>query len=322
MAKMKLSDLVTFVATYVDAAKQAGVWSGSTDNLFGLQDKIGKQITIDGNFQDKLPELEGEDLPFGKTIEEFFVDLILPEDYTAPVDGNDYGVTYHKPSIEDAAYSYTLGRKKLSTSRAFDDYERAALDATEAGNMTAKIFERLYQSESLYRYAQKKQLLANVMAKARAASNASTLVEELAVPVDTATSEAFIKRVKELVEDASFANEGNNLGDCLIGEAEKLKLYIKKGVMPTVEVDALAGAFNSEKLAIPAEIKVVDDFGNDTDGWAMLVDPRGVKLHNGYRAVRTDEHGEEDFVTQTLHSENTGFISKFTYVHVFDKPSN
>lgn len=70
MAKMTLSALQSFVTAYVDAAKQAGAWTGTTNNLFGLVDKIGKQITIDGSFEDKLPELEGEDLPFGKTIEE------------------------------------------------------------------------------------------------------------------------------------------------------------------------------------------------------------------------------------------------------------
>ena len=70
MAKMSLAGLNSFVATYVDKAKQAGTWGGSTDNILGLMDKIGKQITIDGKFEDKLPELDGEDLPYGKTIEE------------------------------------------------------------------------------------------------------------------------------------------------------------------------------------------------------------------------------------------------------------
>ena len=68
---MTLSGLQDFVSDYVLAAKQAGAWSGTTNNLYGLTDKIGKQITIDGSFSDKLPELDGEDLPFGKTIEEF-----------------------------------------------------------------------------------------------------------------------------------------------------------------------------------------------------------------------------------------------------------
>lgn len=318
MAKMTLDGLNTFVATYVDKAKQAGAWTGTTNNIFGLMDKIGKQITIDGSFEDKLPELDGEDLPYGKTIEEWFVDLILPQTYTAPVDGQNYGATYAKPTVESAAYSYTLGRRKIPTSKPYDDYERAALGATEAANFSTKIVERLYNSESLYRYAQKKQLLANVIAKAEAATNKATLVQTIAVPTDTNTSEAFIKQVKEDVETASFANEGHNLGNCLIGASPRLTLYVKKGVMPTIEVDALAGAFNKGDLAIPAKIKVVDDFGdNATGAYAMLVDERGVKLHNGYRAIRTDENGGEDFVTFTLHSENTGFISKYTFVKVY-----
>ena len=318
MAKMTLSGLNSFVATYVGTAKQAGAWDGTTNNILGLIDKIGKQITIDGNFEDKLPELNGEDLPYGKTIEEWFVDLILPTDYGTPQDGQTYGVTYAKPSVEQASYCYTLGRRKLETSRPYDDYERAALGATEAANFSTKIVERLYNSESLYKYAQKKQLLANMIAKAEAATNKATLVQTIAAPADTNTAEAFIKQVKEDVETAGFANEGHNLGNCLIGAANEMTLYVKKGVMPTIEVDALAGAFNRGDLAIPAKVKVIDDFGNNATGvYAMLVDTRGIKLHNGYRAIRTDEHGGEDFVTFTLHSENTGFISKYTFVKVY-----
>ena len=318
MAKMTLNGLNSFVATYVGTAKQAGAWDGTTNNILGLIDKIGKQITIDGTFEDKLPELDGEDLPYGKTIEEWFVDLILPEDYTTPQDGQTYGVEYKKPSVEQASYCYTLGRRKLATSRPYDDYERAALGATEAANFSTKIVERLYNSESLYKYAQKKQLLANMIAKAEAATNKATLVQTIAAPADTNTAEAFIKQIKEDVETAGFANEGHNLGNCLIGAAPEMTLFIKKGVMPTIEVDALAGAFNRGDLAIPAKIKVIDDFGNNNTGvYAMLVDTRGVKLHNGYRAIRTDERGGEDFVTFTLHSENTGFISKYTFVKVY-----
>ena len=318
MAKMTLDQLNSFVATYVAAAKQAGEWIGRATSVFGLMEKIGKQITIDGNFEDKLPELDGEDLPYGKTIEEWFLDLILPTTYTAPQDGQTYGVKYAKPTAEQASYCYTLGRRKLETSKPYDDYERAALGATEAANFSTKIVERLYNSESLYRYTQKKQLLANMIAKAEAATNASTLVQTIAAPTDTNSAEAFIKQVKEDVETAGFANEGHNLGNCLIGAAPEMTLFIKKGVMPTIEVDALAGAFNRGDLAIPAKIKVVDDFGdNNTGVYAMLVDTRGVKLHNGYRAIRTDEHGGEDFVTFTLHSENTGFISKYTFVKVY-----
>lgn len=325
MAKMTINDLQAFVEAYVDSAKQAGAWNdGSFDNFAGLLDKIGKQITIDGLFNDKLPELSGDELPLGKNIEEYFVDLTLPEAFT----GNNStegakDVVPQLPTVQDVAYSYTLGRKKIKTTMPYGNFERGMLSAEGVGQMSAKIMERLQNSQDLYKYAIKKQLIGNMIDKAITAN----CDEELAKPVDTDTSEAFIKAVKECAEAASFAHEGDSLSGALIGATPDLVLYIKKGVMPTVEVDALAGAFHQEQLALPVRIKVVDDFGvidaqatnadefNAT--WAVLVDDRAIKLHSGYEATRTSENADGDFVNFVRHSEYTGFLSKYCYVHVF-----
>ena len=315
MAKMTIDALKTFVATYVASAKQAGAWSASTDNLLQLLDKVGQQITLDGTFADKLPELDGNDLPLGKTIEEWFVDLVLPQTYDA-AGANALAPSY--PSVENAAYSYSLGRRVIPTTVPYDNVERAALSASDAGAMVAKIIERLTNSYSLYTYQQKKQLLANLITKASAATNSAALVQTLAIPTDSDTSEALIKQVKADVEAASFANEGHSLNNNLIGAAPSLVLVIKKGVMPVLEVEALAGAFHAENLAIPATIKVVDDFGDaNSKVFAMLIDPRGVKLHRGYHAIRDNVNGAGDFINYFDHSENTGFISKNTFVKVY-----
>ena len=313
MAKMTLATLKSFVASYVAAAKQAGAWAATTDSITNLLDKIGQQVTIDGSFQDKLPELDGNDLPLGKTVEEWFVDLTLPKDYD-PTGANT--LAPHYPTFEEAAYSYTLGRKVIKTSVPYNNVERAAITSEDAANMIAKIVERLTNSESLYRYNQKKQLLGNAATKAVAATVSRGQV--LAIPKDTATSEAFITQVKEDVEAASFASEGTSIGGTLIGAAPSLTLYVKKGVMPVVEVQALAGAFHTENLALPANVKVVDDFGSaDSKIYAILLDPRGVKLHRDYQAIRTNENGEGDFINYFDHTENTGFISKNTFIKVY-----
>ena len=310
MAKMTIEGLETFVKTYVDKSKQAGAWVSSTDNLLKLQDKIGKQITLDGSFQDKLPELSGDDLPLGKTTEEFLIDLTLPSAFDPTGKDND-SPAY--PTVEDVAYCYTLGRKKIKTSVPYDNVERAALTAEGAATMTGKIMERLQNSESLYEYNLKKQLLANMVDKA--ADNATVV----ALPNTTENAEKAIIAIKSAVEDASFAHEGDSLTPgALIGASPELVLYVKKGFMPQVEVNAFAGAFNKADLAIPATIKVVDDIPcTDTKVWGLLIDPRGVKLHTGYKAMRSHENADGDFVNYTLHSEFTGFISKYTFVRVF-----
>ena len=311
---MTINGLVALAKSYVAAAKQAGTWNATTDNLYTAVDKIGKMIMLDGQFIDKLPELDGDELPLGKTIEEYFIDLTLPEAYTNITTEGAKNEVPALPSVEECAYNYTLGREKIKTTVPYDNVERAALNQNDAANMIAKILERLGNSYEMFKFQAKKQLLGNAADKAVAAN----LVTTIAVPTDTTTGEAFIKAVKGEVEAASFAHEGG-LNGALIGAAPELVLYIKKGVMPSIEVDTMAGAFNEARLAIPARVKVVDDFGTmtNTNVFALLVDPRGIKLHRGYHAIRTATNADGDFVNYVDHSEHTGFISKNVYIKAF-----
>lgn len=314
MAKYTYTDLENIAKLYVNSEKQAAAWNKTADNIYGAIDKIGKQVLLDGNYEDKLPELDADDLPLGKTIEEMFLELTQAEDFTTAA---AEGAKNNEPNFPEAGttyYSYTLGRKKIKTSEPFNNIERAALTAEDSANMISKILERLNNSYSMFKYAVKKQLLGN------AADMASTagLVTTIAKPTDALSGEAFIKQIKTNTEDASFAHMGG-LENHFIGATPSLMLYVKKGVIPSLQVDTFAGAFNREELAVPAKLKVLDDFGKMTDGkvYAILVDTRGVKLHRGYHVVRSAENADGDFINFVDHSEHTGFISKYVYIHVY-----
>ena len=324
MSKMTIAALQSAMATYVAAAKQAGVWNKTNDNLIGLIDKIGKTVQINGVYTDKLAELEGDELPLGKTIEEYFIDLTMPETYSDITTEGAKDDQPALPAVEDVCYNYTLGRQKVKTTVPFDNLERAFNTSEGAAAAITDISAKLQNSVDMTKYQMKKQLLGNVASKALAVkASVPDVYKAMPVPVDTETSEAFITAIKQAAEDASFAHQGG-LGNRLIGAAPELKLYVKKGVMPIVEVEALAGAFNSDKLALPASVTVVDDFGTitgETSGkkvYAILIDPRGVKLHEGYNASRYKENADGDFVNYVRHFEETGFISKSTFVRVFE----
>lgn len=147
------------------------------------------------------------------------------------------------------------------------------------------------------------------------------LVTSIAEPTDTASGEAFIKCVKTYVKKSQFVSEGNSLnGNTLGASTEGLVLVIKAGVMPSLEVDTLAGAFHADKLGFGVEVVEVDDFGNDDNNIiAMLVDRRGVKMHPSYIAVREGENADGDFINYVMHFENTAFYSRNTFLHVFKK---
>ena len=80
MAKLSLTELESYVASVVTAAKLSNATFNVTrDNIVGLVDKIGKIVTLDTVYAiDKLADFEGEFLSFGKTVEEFHQDLIMP----------------------------------------------------------------------------------------------------------------------------------------------------------------------------------------------------------------------------------------------------
>ena len=373
--RVTLKEMEAIVAEYVRAELQAGTFTPSKDNLAGLTDKIAKTLTIDGIYTDKLPELDGEELPYGKTIEEWFQDLVAVEvynDYKTDDTNSAYdALKPYYPSYEDCAYSYTLGRKVIPTTIKYDEYERAVTNGEDLARITNMILKRLYDTYGLFKYDCKKQILANAVKKCDEAMSTTgatevatadatfvavkgtrytlkttgevaigvktdttvktwaanvaagniivyNLVETLAKPVDTQTGEAFVESVKKKVEDGEFISEGNALNGATIGAAEGLYLFIKKGLRPILDVQVEAGAFNPEKLAIPAKIVVVDDIPTE-DGktYAILADTRAMRLHPTYMAIREQLNGRGDYMNYFLHTENTAFISKNCFLHVW-----
>jgi len=365
--KLSLAELQVVISSYVAEAKlSSATFSVTRDNTVGLLDKIAKTITLDSNFSDKLPEFDGEDLPLGKTLEEWQADLILPEDYD-PTGANN--MAPHNPTYRPAFYSYTLGEKSIPTTIRNNDIERAVGSSEELIRIVDMKTKRLYDSEASFKYGVKREMLAKWVAMCETAQDVSTsfsasgdyavgtylkggsnayivvkayvhgtcanygeavtegylikleLVEELAVPADTATGEAFVGKIKEDVEKASDISEGHSLNGNTLGAVEGLMLIVKQGVMPVIESQVEAGAFNLGKIAIPAEVRVIKDFGSNATGvYAMLIDKRACRLHNTYRAVREDRNGKGDFLNLYLHTENTGFISRNAFVKVFKIP--
>ena len=370
--KLSFAQLKAIVSDYVSANKVSyATFEITRDNTALLVDKIAKIFTLDTSFIDKLEVFEGEELSFGKTIEEWQQDLMLPEAYSSSGDG---AMSPHDPTYRPAFYSYSLGRKVIPTTIRNNDIERAVHFAEQFVELVSMKSKRLYDSVAVWRYEVKREILAKligyvagtktgastyatnqnysvgayvksgspsqygIVVKAITSGASDTnswanakangyvilldLEEEIAVPVDTSTGEAFIKSIKNATEKFSDISEGGSLNGNTLGASEGLILLIKQGVMPSIEVDTLAGAFHEEKLALPVEVKVIKDFGSDnTNVFAMLVDKRGVRLHNTYKAVRENFNGAGDFLNLFYHSEDTAFISRNTAVRVY-RPAN
>ena len=373
MAKLSYQELKAVVSGMITKAKVSNPSFVETrDNVVGLLDKVGAIITLDTDYQqDKLYMFDGFFMSFGKTIEEYQQDLILPTDYDSTGAG---ALSPSDPTYRPVDYSYTLGRKKIKTTIRNDNIERAVHFEAQLVDIVAMQFKRLEDSMAVYRYEMKREIIAKLIAlceepyattktfavstaynvgeyvrdkatgegiqyaivvKPIASSNAHTfaqaveagelivlsLIQELAIPTDTETGEAFIEQVKKDLEIASDLSEGHSLNGNSLGAVANLKLIVKQGVIPALEVQTMAGAFHSEDLAIPADIVVVKDFGSaSSDYYAVLIDERGFRLHNTYNATRSQENADGDFLNVFRHTEDTAHVSRNTFVKVFKKP--
>ena len=379
MGKLSIAQLKAVVATYC-SGNEISVESfvETRNNAVGLLDTLGKIYTNWQNYQDKLGLFDGEDLSFGKTIEEWAQDLILVENFDA---SGSTTLAPHESTYRPVSFSYTLGKKTIPQTIRNNDIERAVHNIAQFEDIITGKTKAMYDSETLFKYALKRQALGVLLTRcnyAMTSSNADVtlategtsitgahnvnelfyitgnskmyiavkpiavgdsytgttaiasgvlipldLVTQIAVPVDDTTGEAFIKQVLGDVEVASDVSEGHSLnGNTLGGNPEAgLVLVIKQGVMPSLKVDTLAGAFHREELAIPAEIVVIPDFGNaDSKLYAALCDRRIMRVHNTYRAVRENTNGQGDFLNMFYHTENTAHISRNCFVKVYKKP--
>lgn len=311
---LTIQTLKNAAAAYVDATKQLqSNFVPTVDDFTKTVCKIGEMKTLYLPHVDKLPELSGDNLPFGETIEEFMVNDFLPSDFVYTDGAPKKNAT--RATFAEAVYSYPMKEQLWELGVPRNQFRRVSLGERSFGDLIASTLSTLDSSANAWNYAAKRQLLGNA---ALEAAKIPSLTTAIAKPTDTATGEAFIKAVKACVEVASDMNNGN-LAQHTAAAAPSLTLYIMQGVMPSIEVDTMAGAFNEAKLAIPATVKTVLDFGTASDSgvYAILVDNRAIKLHDDILTVTSDYEGRMDQDNFYRHQKQTGFISKYGYIHVF-----
>ena len=311
---LTIQTLKNAAAAYVDATKQLqSNFVPTVDDFTKTVCKIGEMTTLYLPHVDKLPELSGDNLPFGETIEEFMVNDFLPSDFSYQDGAPKKNAT--RATFAEAVYSYPMKEQLWELGVPRNQFRRVSLGERSFGDLVASTLSTLDSSANAWNYAAKRQLLGNA---ALEAAKIPALVDTITKPDNTQDGETFIKKVKQCVEVASDMNAGN-LAQHTAAAAPSLTLYIMQGVMPSLEVDTMAGAFNEAKLAIPATVKTVLDFGTASDSgiYAILVDSRAIKLHDDILTVTSDYEGRMDQDNFYRHQKQTGFISKYGYIHVF-----
>ena len=367
--KLSVEELKGNVATWVNKSKIAQTTYNKVVNAIdGLLEKIGKIYTNDQQFSDKLAQLDGEFLSFGKQVEEWKADLILPVDYASADELGDLKSAY--PTYRPAEYSYPLGDKVFTITRSIKELQGTVHNEGQLEELIMGIQRELTNSKIAYRYAAKRQMIGRLAEMCKDEMNATAaqtwaagtaravntlvknadnkigivvkaypasanlswepaiaagyivlldLVTTIAKPTDTATGEAFVKQVKKDVEIAGDISEGHSLNGNTLGASQGLILAVKQGLMPSIEVDVEAGAFNGNKVAMPSEVIVLPDFGKDADEkvYAVLFDKRALRFYPTFEYSASAPNETKAYINYISHLDATAHISRNCFVKVY-----
>lgn len=169
--KLSIAQLKAAVASYVDENKiSVDSFTETRDNSVGLLDVLGKIYTNWQTYGDKLALFDGEDLSFGKTIEEWAQDLILPENFDA---SGSSTLAPHDSTYRPASFSFTLGKKTIPQTIRNNDIERAVHNVAQFEEIITGKTKAMYDSETMLRYAIKRQAIGVLIARCDAEMDSS-----------------------------------------------------------------------------------------------------------------------------------------------------
>lgn len=316
MSKATESGVKSWASGYVDGNnigmdQSTYVGQLTATSICNMLDKIGKQVTVRGSFEDGYEELNGDALNLGKSIEEFYRGMVTPHAVNGQVE---------KVPFADAAYSVPFASQQIGLFNKLDEYEQACSSMKAAATLIDSTLTCLADSEAYARRMTKVDLLKKAVDKAVAAN----LVVTTDKVEDEASGTAFILEVKKAIEKAGRPHTGGISGE-LIGGTKDLILYVNEDVLPTLSTEVLAGAFNPGELGLGIEVKPVDGEALSTTTnekvFAMLVDKRAIKLHPAFHGVitkpATDASGYIGYET-IVQWRDTGYVSNFAEIKVFE----
>jgi len=266
-----------------------------------LFNKIGKTMIESKLFKNKLARFKSGTIFTQQDVEEMFIEMSKAEgkyDATGPNPlgrrtGPNVEVVYHRQNRQDY-YAITIG--DLDVVRVFRS--EASLDTFITG-----LFNSVYSGAEYDEYLAMKNLLATYDGYCDYG---------VAQITDEASAKEFVKTVRKASQDMTFASTNlNKAGVMTWTPVKKQVLFINKDVLAEVDVEVLAKAFNMGKTDMQVEIVSMDDFGELTDTYGLLVDESFFRVWDTLSKMEPQRNAQGLFTNYFYHVHQILSLSPF-----------
>lgn len=269
-----------------------------------LWNVVGKTLIESKLFENKLARFKKGEILTQQDVEEIFVEMASAEGQYDAKGLNPFGrrdpssvkTLYHRQNRQDY-YCISIG--DIDFVRVFRS------EATLDSFITAQI-------NSVYSGANYDEWLAmkNVLATYDGYFNVN--VQEISGSNKEAACKDFVKRVRKMVNDLTFVSDQYNAEHVKTwSDAGNLVIFVHKDVVTEIDVEVLAKAFNMGKTDIQIEVVTMDDFGDLTDTYALLVDKDWFRVYDTLSKMEPQRNAQGLFTNYFYHVHQILSASRF-----------
>ena len=247
-----------------------------------ILNKIVRTKVLNKAYENSLKFFKKEPLPFGKTIEGVFVDLIKAKNFNENFGtGNNEATSLlgkEKPTIKVEYYSENFKHKyKLSISD--EQLKSAFMSADGLSQMTQGLIRSATSSAEYDEYMMIKTLIGASVSKELEINNLFKLDENAQAKKITKTVQALVNKFRFM--STEYNKQGVHT-HCLPSECV---IITTPDQLANLNVELLASAFNVPYAEMPSRIVVIDSFlkadgSDDTDTVCIVADMDLVQFRN------------------------------------------
>ena len=256
-----------------------------------LTNQVSKQLFFNKVWENPYKMFNRGQLPYGKSIESIFIDIVKGKDRTRQTNVNNLAsdlLTRQVPNLKVEYYSENF-QQQYPTTISDEELKGAFRTANGLSELTARILQAPLTGAEFDQFLMIKHALANLKtAQVKIGKTAYTgLTAKEKANLITTTVKAYVKKLKFL------SNNYNAQGVMTFSRPTDLYLFVPADISAFLDVEQLANAFNISKVELPTRVLDIDNFqkvntGNDasanpyvedTDALFYLIDKDAIQLY-------------------------------------------
>ncbi len=256
-----------------------------------LTNQVSKQLFFNKVWENPYKMFNRGQLPYGKTIESIFVDIVKGKDRSRQTNATNLAsdlLSRQTPNVK-VEYHTENFQHQYPTTISDEELKGAFRNQNGLSEMTARILQAPLTGAEFDQFLMIKHALANLKcAEVKVGKTAyQGLTPKEKANLITTTVKAYVKKLKFL------SNNYNAQGVMTFSRPSDLYLFVPADISAFLDVEQLANAFNISKVELPTRVLDIDNFQKvntgsndntepyveDSDALFYLIDKDAIQLY-------------------------------------------